>query len=302
MLRHRLPGLRPVAVLLATVLTGAGAAARAEPAAEGPEHADSDPLEQAQALYERGRAKFETADYAGAIALWSDAYALVPDDASGGQIKTLLLYNIATARERAFEVSRDLAQLRQARILMEDFEEGLDELYGEGAEAQAERRRVQEKIAELDERIAEHEQATEGASDPVPQPEPEPEPEPSAVDPGTDEPATDAPGRGLVIGGAVSLSLGAAGLGMMAAGLGLGSGANDISDLDPNDIAARRDRFDRGRTGNALAIAGGVTAGVLVVTGSVLLALGLRRKKASAVALRPRVGPQGASVVLRGRF
>ncbi|MEX1368084.1 MAG: hypothetical protein AB1Z98_33450 [Nannocystaceae bacterium] len=304
MLRHRLPGLRPVAVLLATALTGAWTMARAEPApqpsSEGPEQAADDPLAEAQALYERGRAKFETADYSAAIELWSDAYALVPDDASGGQIKTLLLYNIATARERAFEVSRDPAQLRQARILMEDFEQGIDELYGEGPEAEAERRRVHEKIAALDERIAEHEQTTSSGSDTAEQPEPEP----SAVDPGTDEPATDAPGRGLVIGGAVSLSLGAAGLGMMAAGLGLGSGANDISDLDPNDIAARRDRFDRGRTGNALAIAGGVTAGVLVVTGSVLLALGLRRNRneASAVALQPSVGPQGAGLVLRGRF
>lgn len=310
MLRHHLPGVRPVAVLLATLLTGAGASARAEPApqpsSEGPQPAADDPLAEAQALYERGRARFETADYSGAIGLWSDAYALVPDDASGGQIKTLLLYNIATARERAFEVSRDPSQLRQARILMEDFEAGIDELYGEGPEAEAERRRVQDKIAALDERIAEHEQAAGRGSDTAaqPEPEPEPKPEPEPEDLGTDESATDAPGRGLVIGGAVSLSLGAAGLGMMAAGLGLGSGANDISDLDPNDIAARRDRFDRGRTGNALAIAGGVTAGVLVVTGSVLLALGLRRNrnKASAVALRPSVGPQGAGVVLGGRL
>ncbi|MCA9652201.1 MAG: hypothetical protein H6712_05960 [Myxococcales bacterium] len=297
MLRHRLPGSRVTAVLLACTLGGAGTTASAAP---GEPALEADPLAEAQALYDKGRAKFETADYHAAVELWTEAYALVPDTADGGQTKVLLIYNIATAREKAFEVTQDPVELRQARILLSNFEQSIATLYGEGEEADAERARVQEKIAALDDQLAELDHAQGPDDGTAPQPEPETPPE--VVEPGTDEPPPNPAARGLVIGGAVSLSLGVAGLAMMGAGLGMGSRANDISDLQPDAIDARRDRFERGRTGNVLAIAGGVTAGVLVVTGSVLLALGMRRKKASAVALVPGVGPRGAALVLRGRF
>nr|MCH9687731.1 hypothetical protein [Deltaproteobacteria bacterium] len=127
--------------------------------------------------------------------------------------------------------------------------------------------------------------------------------EPQIVDqppPTPDRDQDPAPSRGLVIGGAVCLSLGAAGVGLMAAGLGIGSGANDISALDPDDVDSRRSQFDRGRMGNALAIAGGVSAGVLVVTGAVLLGMGISKRR--RVALTPTLGPHGPAMVVRGRF
>ena len=298
MLRPRVPGLRPIAVFLATtVASTSGATALAAPDQGSAESAE-DPLAPAQRLYDKGRAQFETADYRAAVDAWTEAYQLVPDTADGNQIKVLLIYNIATAREKAFDVDNDPTQLRKAKILLGNFEQNIPALYGEGEEADAERARVQAKIKELDERLAEYERA----QNPDPEPEPEPEPEPQVTDGSDDDPAPDPSAKGLIIGGAVGLSLGAAGLGVMAAGLGMGNGANDLSGLADDDIDGRRTQFERGRTGNTLAIAGGIAAGVFVVTGGVLLALGLKRKNSSNVAVLPGVGPQGASLSLRARF
>lgn len=301
--RHCAPGLRSTAALLAAALvssTVGGAAAAPEPAAPT---AEADPLADAQRLYDRGRAKFETADYADAIELWTEAYALVPDTGESSQIKVLLLYNIATARERQYEVSRDPGQLRQAAILLQSFERSIPALYGEGDEAEAERTKVQERLAAVQARLHEHEAAQaaaddgEGKGEPTTEPDPAPSPTPQA---GDDAPTPS--GRGLVIGGAVAAGLGVGGLGLMAAGMGMGARANDLEGLPPEDIDGRRAQFDRGRTGNALAVAGGVAGGVLLVTGAVLLGLGLRRNRTGNVALVPAPTRGGTALVLHGRF
>ncbi|MEM9457863.1 MAG: hypothetical protein AAGF11_27030 [Myxococcota bacterium] len=279
-------------------------ATMATPAPSTPTEADEPParsptVDEARRLYTQGRAKFETADYKAAIEQWTEAYALVLDAEDDTKTRVLLLYNIATAREKAFEVSQDPTELRQAKILLNNFERSIPALYGEGPQANEERRKVQERLAEIEARLAAYEQE-QGGAEPAPvepppsEPEPEPEPEP---DPGP--PA----GRGLVIGGAVAAGLGVAGFGLMAAGLGMGARANDLSDLDPDDIDGRRTQFDRGRTGNALGLTGGITGGVLVVTGAVLLGLGLRKRGSrGTVALVPSASPQGTTLTLRGRF
>ena len=301
--RHRAPGLRPIAALLAAALTGAGPGPTALAAA--PE-APTDPLADAQRLYDRGKAKFETADYADAIELWTEAYALVPETPESSQIKVLLLYNLATAREKQFEVSRDPAELRKAAILLQSFEESIATLYGEGEEAEAERAKVQEKLAAVEARLRAHEAmqapVDDGDDDGDEPTGPTTDVESTPPEEG-EEPARA--GRGLVIGGAVAAGLGVGGLALMAAGLGMGARANDISDLEPDDIDGRRDRFDRGRTGNTLAIAGGVAGGVLLVTGAVLLGIGLSRTRAgraSTVALVPAPLRGGSGLVLHGRF
>lgn len=301
--RHRAPGHRSTAVLLAAALLGGspGAALAAPPKDPDP---SVDPLTDAQRLYDRGKAKFETADYADAIELWTDAYAIVPETPESNQIKVLLIYNIATAREKQFEVSRDPAELRQATILLESFEDSIVALYGEGPQAEAERAKVQERRAAIEVRLREAEAAEardDEGTEPTTAPEPTTRPEPTTPDDRGRTPR----GRGLVIGGAVAAGLGVGGLGLMAAGLGVGARANDISDLEPTDLDDRRDRFDRGRTGNTLAIAGGVAGGVLLVTGAVLLGIGVPRMKAgkrASVALVPAPLRGGPGFVLHGRF
>jgi hypothetical protein len=296
--RHLAPGLRATAVVLAAALGNppglAAAAPTATPAAQ------ADPLADAQQLYERGRVKFETADYAAAILLWTEAYASLPETAESSQIKALLIYNIATAREKQYDVSRDPTELRQAAILLQSFERSIPALYGEGAEAEAEHAKVKARLDTVQQRLAEHEAAQAQGRDPADEGEPV-EPQPSLGATTTDEPQPSG-GRGLVIGGAVAASLGVGGLGLMAAGLGMGARANDLSGLAPDDIDGRRAQFDRGRTGNALAIAGGVAGGALLVTGAVLLGLGLTRRRAGTVALAPAPTRGGTALVLQGRF
>ncbi|MCA9711452.1 MAG: hypothetical protein KDK70_36780 [Myxococcales bacterium] len=306
MRRHRIPGLRVGTFLGALALViPRPTVARAAPSPDsggGPATAEApasaEPLDDAQRLYNLGRAKFETADYAAAIELWTEAYAIVPDTADGNQVKVLLIFNIATAREKAFDVDRDPAQLRQAKILLGNFEASIDAIYVEGDEAEAERHKVQQRIAEIDARLAAYEQEQrDGAGDDHDDHDDQGEPPP----PASTEPTSS--GRGLIIGGAVAAGLGVGGLALMAAGLGMGAKANDISDLAPDDIDGRRDRFDRGRTGNALALAGGIAGGVLVVTGAVLLGLGVRkRQRGGRTALVPTIVPQGSGLALRGRF
>lgn len=328
MLRHRVPGLRVLAVALATTVAVGPTVASAAPAkpktAPGAEPAQpvqpvpaeaGDPLTTAQQLYDRGRAKFETADYRAAIELWTEAYATVPDTPQGNQVKVLLIYNLATAREKAFDVSRDPGELRQAQILLRNFEQSIVALYGEGEEAEAERVKVQERIAALDGRLAEHEAAraedededdgedqAQGDGDGEDQADDSSQaPAPSATEPVADQPV---PGRrGLVIAGSAVALLGAVGLGVMAGGIGMGARANDLSRLEPDDLEGRRAQFERGRAGNMIAIIGGAAGGALLVSGAVLLGLGLRRGSSErAVAVHPAVGAGRAGLVLQGRF
>jgi hypothetical protein len=59
----------------------------------------------------------------------------------------------------------------------------------------------------------------------------------------------------------------------------------------------------KGKTMNALAISGGVVGGLLVVTGAVMLAIGLKRKAAARKqALVPALSPSFVGLSLRGSF
>ncbi len=283
---------RSVAIACATTLAlpATAVAASPEDGVEGEAGAPEDDLvAQAESLYDKGAAKFETADYRAAIELWTEAYEMVPDSPGSGRIKALLIYNIATARERAYDVNEDVVELRQAKILLQRFADVVDELYAEDERA-AERERVQDKIAELDAKIA---AATGDEGDPVDTRTPDPPPPPT----------DDKPGRPLVISGVVLLGVGAAGLGLMAAGLGIGAGANDISGLDPMDIPERRDQFDRGRLGNGLAYGGGIGGGVFAVTGAILLGLGMaKNKRAASTTAAAWLGEDGGGLSIAGRF
>ena len=165
-----------VALLVCALLLGPGSASAA-PAG----------LEEAKALHQRAQARFDTADYDGAVEAWTDAYEALPSDATG--MRPFILYNIATALEKAYEIHRDVAQLRQARILLERFEASIPEVYLDAEEAAQERDRVQARLRALDEKIRAHEGEEapsvqpEPEAEPEPQPDPEPQPEPEPPEP-----------------------------------------------------------------------------------------------------------------------
>lgn len=282
---------RLVSVALGVCVASTGLNAAAAPADEPPDAGESDDdaaPNEAQVLYDKGRVAFETADYAAAVAAWTEAYGSVDDTPQGARIKALLIYNIATARERVFDVSQDPAELRQARILLKDFEASIPQLYA-ADDIAAEQERVQKRIAAVDALLAET-QATDSTDDQ------DPAPAPVVVD----DPPEPNQGRPFIIAGAVTLGVGVAALGLMGAGLGLGSGANDLSDLADDDIAGRRDQFARGRTGNTLAIVGGALGGVATIAGAVLIGVGASKNKRGKVAVTG--GPGLVGLGLRGRF
>ena len=266
-------------------------------AAAGPEpeagEVDSE-LRKAQELYDRGKVKFDTTHYDEAIELWTEAYGILPDTPENAPIKAAIIYNLATAQEKAFGIDKDVTHLRRAVVLMEQYAKSIPDLYGDGDEAAEETTRIEERLADVRAKLEEAEAA--GA-------EPEPTPDqPPPSEPPTDRPPTDDKARPLVIAGATLTGVGVIGLGVMAGGLALGRASNDISDLDPADLDARRERFDRGRAGNVMAYVGGALGGAALVTGAVLLGIGLKRRNAAKTAAAPLLAPGLAGVSLRGRF
>ncbi len=267
------------------------APAATPPAAEAP---SSDPaIDRARDLYREGEDRFATADYLKAIELWTEAFESVPDTTDAARVKALLIYNLATAHEKAFEITGDISHLRQAKVLMESYAADLATLVPDETAAAEERARLTERLngivaaIESHERERARERKARGGS----------------AAPTTDRGADPRRSKVLVGTGAGLLGLGVAGLAVMTGGLVMGRRANDISGLAPEDIAGRRDRFDRGRVGNGMAIGGGVAGGVLLVTGAVLLGVGLAGRKADArTAWAPLLGPRTAGLAVAGRF
>lgn len=263
------------------------ASATASAAGEDPD----DPLVRARALYDSGEALFATADFLGAIADWTEAFKIVPDSTDAARIKALLIYNIATARERAHEITGDVAHLRQAKVLLEGYASSIPALFGDTPAAADERTKVTERLNAITRAI----QAADSAK------------RRDRNGGARDERASDDEGKkggrkALLGGGAAALVLGVGGLGMMAGGLAMGKNANDLGGLEPDDIDGRREQFNRGRTGNRLAVAGGILGGVFTITGAVLVGVGASRKPASGVSFVPSFGRRFAGVGLSGRF
>ena len=275
-----------------TALPAAAWGRTIEPAPQEAAPQQSASLAEAEALYKRGRTSFETANYLEAIDLWTDAYGLVDDVPENAAIKAALIYNIAAAQEKAYDIDTDITHLRQAEVLLETYAQSVPALYADGPESAAETQKVEARLAELRTRIEEAEAAL---------PEPEAATETTVPeDPAPRGPTEDPKAKPLIIAGAVTAGVGVAGLGLMAGGLAMGSAANDV-DTDQS-IPDRRSQFDRGRTGNTLAYVGGAVGGALLVTGALLLGIGLKKRSAGNMAVTPFGGRRTAGLSFAGRF
>lgn len=282
---------RFVAASIACSLVASPHVVAAQPAASPVEEPPE--LVEVKKVYFEGRAMYDTADYQGAIKAWTRAVELLPDTPENREYLLSILFNIASAHEKLFELDGDVIHLKQAKVLLERFEASISEIYDEESQ-QAERAQVQERLAKLDERIA--------AATAVPPPETEPKTEP-APKPGPDQPPKGAPkpGRGLLIGGGVTLGLGVGALAGMGAALGVANGANDISDIPIDDVEARGEQFDKGRAADKGAIAAGVIGGVLIGAGIALVVVGVKRRNART-AVAPAIGPRTVGLSIVGRF
>lgn len=256
---------------------------------------------EAEAIFRRGQAKYETADYNGAIELWTEAYALVDSTPQNASIKALLIFNLAQAHTKAYELDEDPIHLKQAKRLLSSYRDNLELLYEDREALEAEYERVDEEIAEIDAKLAKLEE---------PEPAPRPEPPPPQVEAPVDDqpPVPGKSGTPLIAAGGALVGLGvAAGVVGIVGGV-LGSGANDISDLDPDDLVAREDRFARGRSANVLLVVGAVGAGLLLPTGAALIGVGVKRNKRLDTA-KLRLSPSfagswgaGGGLSLTGQF
>jgi hypothetical protein len=232
------------------------------PSETAPPASEPNELARAQRLYEEGKARYDTYDYAGAIEIWTRVYADVPDEPEYATIRNNLVNNIATAQIMAYRQDGDALRLKRAKQLLERYLEGIGD-----AEGEAEIERVRSRLAEID-----HELERSTAPEVAPPPQPAPQPQRR--------------GRGLVIGGAVVASAGVALSSGMIAGLVLGRQAGRELDQHVDDELAgmasearRRAVIDDGVFANRLAIGAGVTAGVLVVVGTILAVVGATRAK-----------------------
>ena len=259
---------------------------------QGPEASTADEA-RLEKLYFDGRARFSAADYAMAIDIWTVLLAELPPGDETNAVRLDLLFNIALAHTRQYDIDDDPQHLKKALTLFR--------LYA-----------GREPSEELDQRIADLEAQLQ-ALDPEPTPEPSPpepalvsEPEPTTQ---TDEPRGPSRGLGIgltVAGGAATIG----GVALLVAGSQLRPAAEDsVAELDalglePDDPAfAEGEAFidDETRRGRVLMVGGGVLAGIgLAAVGTGIWALTRPSARRRDVTLW--VTPTTRGMAMGGRF
>jgi CRISPR/Cas system CSM-associated protein Csm2 small subunit len=254
----------------------------------GPSAEEEAALEEARDLFERGKAKYDTLDYVGAIELWQLAYAKVP--ASDAGVRNTMVYNIALAQEKQYEIDGDVSRLQHALKLLEVWMRDYKALYRPNDERIEEVNETKAKIAQLKaqiaaatgEEVADDEEKDEEPAEEEDEDEDEDEDEP----PPTPEEIAKAEARRLIIAG---YSVGGAGILFVAGGV-----AGIVLVPDP--------LVGRGGGGTLIGL-----GGALIVTGAVLLGIGYKKKKKVAsgnyaVIPSPILGPGTAGAAVTVRF
>lgn len=277
----------PVALLLSLSLPGVAFAqvppppkgpAQPEPEPEPePELSDEEKEAKAKDLYIKAEGLAAEGNWAEAVPLYEQAYYLVPG-------KHGFAYKVGIATWKIDDCDKTKEYLTHLVT------------YAAGEEKYA------DMVAEAEGILAEIEERQCAA----PEPEPEPEPPPTAVDNplvDTDNPldpgTTDGGGKkkekkGLLVGGAVLIALGAGGIGAGAAGVAMASSAgNGLSELSSyntptgypeGDYACRvgecpGDLESKLATGKLIGYVGFAAGGAMLVTGIALIAVHVTKKK-----------------------
>jgi tetratricopeptide (TPR) repeat protein len=315
---------RTLAILLAIVqigVIGVGMPQRSASAAAGPAPADTP-----ESLYDEGRKAYRLGDFETAVEKWQRAYDMAEDMQNGAVVAALLLYNISLAYKGLYTITKDIADLRRARAVINNFitiAHANPDVDVDDAEARRD---------ELDEMIRQAEEAD--AKD---------EPPPPQVDPRTDDAAIKQvdlgkdPGRKLRLAGIGTMAGGGA---ILIAGIGLAvgyalesrrvrdqlvidnerfeSGGCDNEVGDPDDgmttfcesVTARIAHWrEVGPKANTLAVALGAGLGglgaVALIAGGLIFNEGNKRTKQwerATDGARIRLLPAPRGVVLTGRF
>jgi tetratricopeptide (TPR) repeat protein len=235
---------------------------------EQPEGEGDPVMAEAKQLFDAGVARYTAADYEEAVNLWLEAFALVPATYDNRMIKAELIYNVARAQQKWFDIDKDVKHLRQSREILLRYVDELDELYGE--QATMEREKVDEQIADIDAQIAEWEaeQARREAE------------LAERMRPKFDE-AADAReakrNKAMIAAGASLTVLGAGGAALLITGIITAKSAEDTSAglLLETDIPARQSALSKGQGANAMILIGSLAGSVFLSAGVPLLGVGL---------------------------
>jgi hypothetical protein len=226
------------------------------------------------------------------------------------------------ARNRKDDGSKDIGTLRSAKEVLDAYFASFKKAYGDRAAVSA---AVQEKADELDRTLADAEKEAAVVPDPDPEPDTgggDPDPKENKTGPDIVVIEAENDGGGLIVGGAVAAGLSLGGFGVLAAGAVIANRAEEDflqvtceapcgTDEEAAAQAERDDITQSGKTGNALTIVGAIAGPVLLITGGVLIGLGIKKRKDAkasrdeklrSISVTP-VGTRGfTGLVLHGRF
>lgn len=290
----------------------------ATPATAAPAAAPDPALEAVNKRYQEGLKERDAGDFVTAAESFTAAYKDIPPKSR--EIRASVLFDLVDARRNAFAEGEGPGQICECERLLGDYLAEVKQLLGARADKVPDTRKARKLLTEVRKQIAKARAENPGldcaattveraAPEPEPAPAPAAEPEPApAPEPAGPDPAAVRRARTLVIAGSVTTGLGGLMLGVLTGGLVIGRKAEQDGDAltlqalaagaplsqdDPELQALVR----RGRTGNQLAIAGGVIATVALAAGVTMLVLGLRKRKR----LTPRAAlvPGAAGLTLR---
>ncbi len=281
-MRHLLLTALSFAVSVAVVTAGATVPTVAQASAEEPD---------AEALYQEGKAAFDSEDFATAADRWERSYR-----ASGDP---LVLYNIGEAYMGMYGESDDPAHLEKAQVALQELSGFVEEdpTLGDPDELAA-------MLKEIDDKLGGGEEPEDPVEEPVEDPVEDPEPEKPEKDKATTLRnagiGTMAAGGVLVLGGVIAGSV------FAAKGSGLTADLNELYMMNATESELQTVR-DQGKAANT---ASGVSFGLGIALGGAAIAVGAvllsKSKKLRAEGgdeeARIRVAPTLGGFVLSGRF
>ena len=258
-------------------------------------------MQEAEVLYGEGTAMFDSADYNGAIEKFTKALEIVQSIEGDDHTRLTLLYNIASAHEKAFAIDRDVTHLRQALQLHKRYREFAQKTGNLGDELDVETkiRRLEKKLRASNQMRENRERAAKPREVPPPPPMQE-----------VDWKRPRNTGIGLVVGGGMA-TIG----GVVLAALGGTREAKAQAQVDKlaamgipmSDPAwAEGDQFiqDEKRKG-AVLMGTGVTLAIVGVAGVGVGSYYLvkaKKLREGTVSVTPTLGFGLAGVQITGRF
>jgi len=260
-------------------------------------------LSEAERLYTEGQTLYESADYTGAIAKFTEALGEAKRVGSKDfHVRGLLLYNIGRAHIKAYEINKDLSHLRQAKTIYRQFIKDAD------VEAMFEQFNPQD-VADARQELRALETRLEGLESATPTKRSTPPP-PPPIKADVDWKKPRNTGIGLVAAGSAVL---AGGVAVLAFGSTLKPGAegevNKLADAGvPQDHPAwaEGDSYIASETkrGKTLMAVGGSLAAVGLVGAGVGVSYLVKAKKLKEGRVSPTVAlmPGFVGIVVSGRF